>query len=81
MRDFLDWRKVFGVITPSINTCAQPEYDAMRPLGVTNQRVRMQGSDVPIRSDADFERVVYDLFASLGAAIDQVVTCRPSHYN
>lgn len=79
MRDFLGWRKVFGVITPSINTCVQPEYDAMRPLGVTNQTARMQGSDVPIRSDADFERAVNDLFASLGAAIDQVVTCRPDH--
>lgn len=79
MRDFLGWRKVFGVITPSINTCVQPEYDAMRPLGVTNQTARMQGSDVPIHSDADFERVVNDLMASLGAAIDQVVTCRPDH--
>ena len=79
MRDFLGWRKVFGVITPSINTCVQPEYDAMRPRGVTNQTARMQGSDVTVRSDADFEQVVDDLFASMGAAIDQVVTCRPDH--
>jgi hypothetical protein len=37
MRDFLGYRKIFGVITPSINTCVQPEYDSMRPPGVTNQ--------------------------------------------
>lgn len=79
MRDFLGWRKVFGVVTPSINTCVQPEYDGMRPDGVTNQTARMQGSDVQIRSDADFEQVVHDLFASMGPAIDQVVTCRPDH--
>jgi len=56
MRDFLGYRKIFGVITPSINTCVQPEYDSMRPPGVTNQVARMQGSDVKVQSDADFER-------------------------
>lgn len=79
MRDYLGWRKVFGVITPSINTCVEPEYHSMRPVGVTNQTARMQGLDAPVRSDADFEKVVTDLLASLGAAIDQVVTCRPDH--
>jgi maleate isomerase len=79
MRDFLGWRKIFGVVTPSINTCVQPEYDGMRPAGVTNQTARMQGSDVKVRSDADFESVVNDLFGSLGPAIDQVMTCRPDH--
>lgn len=79
MRDFLGWRKVFGVITPSANTCVQPEYDNMRPRGVTNQTARMQGSDVKVASDADFEKLVNDLFGTMGAAIDQVVTCRPDH--
>jgi len=79
MRDFLGYRKIFGVITPSINTCVQPEYDSMRPPGVTNQVARMQGSDVKVQSDADFERVVKDLLKSIDPAIDQVVTCRPDH--
>ena len=78
MRDFLDWRKVFCAITPSINNCVQPEYDAMRSLGVANQTARMQGSDVPIRPDADLERAVYDLLASLGEAIDQVWPAGPA---
>ena len=79
MRDFLGWRKVFGVITPSANTCVQPVYDNMRPRGVTNQTARMQGSDVKVASDADFEKVVNDLFGTMGTALDQVVTCRPDH--
>lgn len=79
MRDFLGWRKVFGVITPSANTCVQPEYDNMRPRGVTNQTARMQGSDVKVSSDADFEKVVNDLFSTMGTALDEVVTCRPDH--
>jgi len=52
MRDFLGYRKIFGVITPSINTCVQPEYDSMRPPGVTNQVARMQGSDVKVQAHA-----------------------------
>jgi maleate isomerase len=79
MRDFLGWRKIFGVITPSINTCVQPEYDSMRPPGVTNQVARMQGSDVKVQSDDDFARVVKDLMESINPAIDQVITCRPDH--
>lgn len=79
MRDFLGWRKVFGVITPSANTCVQPEYDNMRPRGVTNRTARMQGSDVKVTSDADFEKVFNDLFGTMGTALDEVVTCRPDH--
>ena len=79
MRDFLGWRKIFGVITPSINTCVQPEYDSMRPPGVTNQVARMQCSDVKVQSDADFAQVVKDLLESINPAIDQVITCRPDH--
>jgi maleate isomerase len=79
MRDFLGYRKIFGVITPSINTCVQPEYDSMRPPGVTNQVARMQGSDVKVKSDADFGQVVNDLLKSIDGAIDQVITCRPDH--
>jgi maleate isomerase len=79
MRDFHGYRKIFGVITPSINTCVQPEYDSMRPQGVTNQVARMEGSDMKVQSDADFEQVVNDLLKSIDPAIDQVVTCRPDH--
>ena len=72
MRDYLGWRKVFGVATPAINTCVQPEYDAMRPRGVTNQVSRIRGADIPLRSDADFEAVCMDLFSSLDDARDKV---------
>ena len=41
MRDYLAWRLAFGVTTPSTNTVVQPEYDDMRPPGVTNHLARM----------------------------------------
>src|SRR5262249_61386440 len=36
MTDSLGFRKKFGVIAPSTNTSVQPEFEAMRPRGVTN---------------------------------------------
>jgi maleate isomerase len=37
MTDSLGYRKKFSVVAPSTNTVVQPEYDAMRPHGVTNR--------------------------------------------
>ncbi len=79
MRDFLGWRKIYGVATPAVNTCVQPEYDAMRPRGVTNQVSRMRGSDIPLRTDADFVQVIDELFVGLDDAIGQAAMCRPDH--
>jgi len=31
----------FGVLAPSTNTSVQPEFDAMRPWGVTNHHSRL----------------------------------------
>jgi maleate cis-trans isomerase len=36
MRDVLGWRRKFGVIGPSTNTIVQPDFEMMRPPGVTN---------------------------------------------
>jgi maleate isomerase len=78
-RDFHGWRKVFGVVTPAINTCVQPEYEALRPRGVSNQLARIQGSDIPLRTNEDFVQVVEDLYGNLDTAIRQVALCRPDH--
>ena len=41
MPDVLGWRKTFGAIGPSTNTVVQPDFDAMRPAGVTNHYSRI----------------------------------------
>src|SRR5256885_17241533 len=38
MTDSLGSRAKFGVLAPSTNTSVQPEFDAMRPWGVTNHQ-------------------------------------------
>ena len=41
MTDALGWRRKFGVLGPSTNTIVQPDFDAMKPLGVTNHYSRI----------------------------------------
>ena len=79
MADTLAWRRKYGVVTPSTNTVVQPEYDDMRPAGVTNHLSRMHIPDEPVRSDSDFDKLIERIDSALEAAIDRVLTCRPDH--
>ena len=79
MVDSLGFRMKFGVIAPSTNTSVQPEFDAMRPVGVTNHFGRIHIPDDPIGGDADFNALMENIRKELGAAIDRVMTCRPQH--
>ena len=79
MPDALGWRKKFGVVTPSTNTIVQPEYDAMRPHGVTNHIARMHIPDDPVNSDADFDELIHRIDAALEDAIDRVMTAKPDY--
>ena len=58
MTDALGFRKKFGVIAPSTNTSVQPEFEAMRPRGVTNHFGRIYIPNDPIRDDDDFNRLM-----------------------
>jgi maleate isomerase len=79
MPDTLAWRRKYGVVTPSTNTVVQPEYDAMRPPGVTNHIARMHIPDEKVRSDRDFDELIRRIDVALEEAVDRVVTCRPDH--
>lgn len=79
MADVLGSRMTFGVITPSTNTIVQPEYDSLRPEGVTNHISRMVVGDAPILTAADLDEFVSNVDSALDAAVDAVLTCRPDH--
>jgi len=79
MVDSLGWRMKFGVIAPSTNTSVQPEFDSMRPHGVTNHFARIHIPDNPVKSDADFNRLMDDIRAELMVAVDRVMTCSPDY--
>jgi maleate isomerase len=79
MVDVLGWRCTFGVVTPSTNTVVQPEYDDMRPAGVTNHVARMHITDDPIGSDGEFDELIRRIDVALEAALERVMTAKPDH--
>ncbi len=79
MTDSLGYRKKFGVVAPSTNTAVQPEYDAMRPPGVTNHFGRIHIPNDPIRNDDDFNQLMVNIRSAMMEAIDQVMTCEPDY--
>jgi maleate isomerase len=75
--DALGWRAKLGVLIPSTNTSVQPEFDAMRPPGVTNHVSRIRIPNMTLASDADFTRLVDHIAAGQIEAVDSVMTCEP----
>ena len=80
MRDYLAWRLAFGVATPSTNTVVQPEYDDMRPPGVTNHLARMAIDDIPVRSNEDFEELLRLIDLSLEDAVARAMDAKPNAF-
>ncbi len=77
MTDSLGWRAKFGVLIPSTNTSVQPEFDAMRPPGVTNHISRIRIPNMALENDDDFARLVDHIAAGQIEAVDSVMTCEP----
>ena len=79
MTDSLGFRRKFAVIAPSTNTSVQPEFDAMRPRGVTNHFGRILIPNDPVRNDDDFNKLMDNIRAEMMNTIDQVMTCEPDY--
>jgi maleate isomerase len=79
MTDSLGWRMKFGVVAPSTNTSVQPEYDDMRPRGVTNHFSRAHIPDSAVNSDAQFMAMMNNIRGATEAAVDSVMTCSPGY--
>ena len=79
MPDKLGWRANWGVIAPSTNTSVQPEFDEMRPRGVTNHMSRIYVPDNPLESDDDFNKLMDAIRLEWDNAIHRVMTCNPDY--
>jgi len=77
MGDSLGWRQKFAVLVPSTNTSVQPEFDAMRPPGVTNHISRIRIPNMPLKDDADFQKLIAVIMAAQDEAVDAVMSCEP----
>ena len=79
MVDSLGYRMKFGVIAPSTNTSVQPEFDAMRPLGVSNHFSRIVIPDNPVHSDDDFNALMDNIRETMMRSVDAVMSCSPDY--
>jgi maleate isomerase len=79
MTDSLGHRMKFGVIAPSTNTSVQPEFDAMRPYGVTNHFSRIVIPDNPVNSDEDFNALMDDIRETMMDSVDSVMSASPDY--
>lgn len=77
--DNLGFRKIFGVLGPSTNTIVQPDFDAMRPYGVTNHYSRIVVDDAQAVSDETFMAGTMEIDTNTAAAVRGVLTCRPDY--
>ncbi len=77
MGDSLGYRAKFAVIAPSTNTSVQPEYDSMRPRGVTNHFARIAIPDTKVDSDESFMAMLNNIRGATEAAVDVAMSMRP----
>ncbi|MBL0923109.1 MAG: arylmalonate decarboxylase [Sphingomonadaceae bacterium] len=79
MPDSLGWRKKFAVIAPSTNTSVQPEYDDMRPRGVTNHFARISIPDTKVSDDDSFMAMLNNIRKSTLDAVDDAMSMSPDY--
>ena len=77
MTDSLGYRMKFAVIAPSTNTSVQPEYDSMRPRGVTNHFERISIPDTQVGSDDSFMVMLNNIRAGTMDSIDVAMSMEP----
>jgi maleate isomerase len=78
MPDVLGWRGKFGAIGPSTNTVVQPDYDAMRPVGVTNHYSRIFTPNATLTNET-FRAGVGVISDNVMDAVKSVMTCQPDY--
>jgi len=79
MPDSLGLRGKFGVLAPSTNTSVQPEFDAMRPWGITHHHSRLVIPDSKVRDDKSFLAMMDNIRGALFPALESVLTCDPDY--
>ena len=79
MTDVLGWRALFGILGPSTNTVVQPEFDQMRPTGVTNHYSRIFTPNANAVSNDTFMNATLVIAENVLDAVDSVMTCSPNY--
>ena len=78
-KDMQGWRCKFGVMGPSTNTIVQPDFDMMRPAGVTNHYSRIFTPNAAAISNETFRAGAEVIAGNTLDAVKSVMTCQPDH--
>ncbi len=79
MTDVLGWRAKFGVLGPSTNTVVQPDFDDLRPVGVTNHYSRILTPNAKAVSNETFIAGSLVIANGVFDAVDSVMTSEPTY--
>ncbi|MFM2110994.1 MAG: arylmalonate decarboxylase [Gammaproteobacteria bacterium] len=78
-KDVQGYRRLFGVLGPSTNTIVQPDFDDMRPAGVTNHYSRIYTPNSKAISDETFMAATHKISQGVVDAVRSVMTCEPDY--
>lgn len=78
-RDVLGYRRKFGVLGPSTNTVVQPDFDDLRPVGVTNHYSRIVVDNAKAVSNESFMAGAWEISNNTIDAVKGVLTCAPDY--
>ncbi|MEL7297905.1 MAG: arylmalonate decarboxylase, partial [Pseudomonadota bacterium] len=77
--DALGWRRKFGVLGPSTNTIVQPDFDDLRPKGVTNHYSRIVVQDANAISNETFMAGTMEISENTAEAVRGVLSAKPDY--
>ena len=78
-KDILGYRRLFGCLGPSTNTVVQPDFDDMRPAGVTNHYSRIWTPNAKALDDASAMAATQVIASNVVDAVRSVMTCEPDY--
>ena len=76
-RDALGYRAKIGVVVPGTNTIVQPEYEALKPPGVSNHVMRMLLPARPYDDMKNYQQALETEHGNLEEALDTLLLCEP----
>jgi len=79
MTDTLGYRAKFGVLGPATNTIVQPDFDDLRPAGVTNHYSRIFVENANAISDESFMKGTQVISDNTLDAVRHVMPCAPDY--
>jgi maleate isomerase len=77
MSDALGFRAKLGVVVPGTNTVLQPDFEALKPDGVTCHTARIAIPNMKLASDEDFAELIRLCQDEVLRAVDRVMACEP----